>query len=137
MALPGKKILLRGNHDMFWDAKKTEKLNEMFKGKLERLRCSFEAAKAVGYEKFIMFLHYPPTSIGEMESPFTLMAQEYGAEKVIYLHCHGEKVLEFYRFFPYLVEINVLKLYNIFKIYLPGRLSVWMNLLSYLTQPMN
>ena len=41
------------------------------------------------------------------------------------------------RFFPYLVEINVLKLYNIFKIYLPGRLSVWMNLLSYLTQPMN
>lgn len=97
MALPGKKILLRGNHDMFWDVKKTEKLNEMFKGKLERLHCSFEAAKAVGYEKFIMFLHYPPTSIGEMESPFTLMAQEYGAEKVIYLHCHGEKVLEFYR----------------------------------------
>ena len=95
--LPGRKILLRGNHDMFWDVKKTEKLNEMFKGKLERLHCSFEAAKAVGYEKFIMFLHYPPTSIGEMESPFTLMAQEYGAEKVIYLHCHGEKVLEFYR----------------------------------------
>ena len=58
---------------------------------LERLRCSFEAAKAAGYEKFIMFLHYPPTSIGEMESPFTLMAQEYGAEKVIYSHCHGEK----------------------------------------------
>lgn len=91
MALPGKKILLRGNHDMFWDVKKTEKLNEMFKGKLERLRCSFEAAKAVGYEKFIMFLHYPPTSIGEMESPFTLMAQEYGAEKVIYSHCHGKQ----------------------------------------------
>ena len=131
MALPGRKILLRGNHDMFWDAKKTENLNEMFRGKLEflqnnfytyedyalvgtkgycyegkdsyehflkirerelgRLRCSFEAAKAAGYEKFIMFLHYPPTSIGEMESPFTLMAQEFGAEKVIYSHCHGEK----------------------------------------------
>ena len=28
--LPGRKILLRGNHDMFWDAKKTDKLNEMF-----------------------------------------------------------------------------------------------------------
>ena len=131
MALPGRKILLRGNHDMFWDAKKTEDLNEMFWGKLEflqnnfytyedyalvgtkgycyegkdsyehflkirerelgRLRCSFEGAKAAGYEKFIMFLHYPPTSIGEMESPFTLMAQEFGAEKVIYSHCHGEK----------------------------------------------
>ena len=84
---------------MFWDAKKTENLNEMFRGKLEflqnnfytyedyalvgtkgycyegkdsyehflkirerelgRLRYSFEAAKAAGYEKFIMFLHYP------------------------------------------------------------------------------
>ena len=25
--LPGRKILLRGNHDMFWDAKKTKHLN--------------------------------------------------------------------------------------------------------------
>lgn len=31
-ALPGRKILLRGNHDMFWDVKKTEKLNAQFKG---------------------------------------------------------------------------------------------------------
>ena len=116
---------------MFWDAKKTEDLNEMFWGKLEFCRIIFytyedyalvgtkgycyegkdsyehffedpgagagaaallfEGAKAAGYEKFIMFLHYPPTSIGEMESPFTLMAQEFGAEKVIYSHCHGEK----------------------------------------------
>ena len=30
--LPGRKILLRGNHDMFWDAKKTGKLNELFEG---------------------------------------------------------------------------------------------------------
>ena len=28
--LPGRKILLRGNHDMFWDAKKTERLNEEY-----------------------------------------------------------------------------------------------------------
>ena len=32
--LPGKKILLRGNHDMFWDAKKTNRLNEEFSGRL-------------------------------------------------------------------------------------------------------
>ena len=25
--LPGRKILLRGNHDMFWDARKTPSLN--------------------------------------------------------------------------------------------------------------
>lgn len=131
MALPGRKILLRGNHDMFWDAKKTAHLNKEFQGRLEflqnnyyayedyalvgtkgycyegldtiehfekirdreleRLKVSFDAARADGYEKFIMFLHYPPTSIGEMESPFTRMAEEYGASKVIYSHCHGQE----------------------------------------------
>ena len=27
--LPGRKILIRGNHDMFWDAKKTAQLNAL------------------------------------------------------------------------------------------------------------
>ena len=142
--LPGRKILLRGNHDMFWDAKKTAALNERFAGKLsflqdnyyayrdyalvgtkghcfegpfylnrrgqiigwdeeneehsvklveretERLRCSFEAARADGFRKFIVFLHFPPTSILEDDSPFTRMAEEYGAEQLIYAHSHGE-----------------------------------------------
>ena len=143
-SLPGKKILLRGNHDMFWDASKTAKLNERFTGKLyflqdnyypyqeyaivgskgfafegpfylnargkivgwdearechakklverelARLRVSFEAAKADGYRKYVMFLHYPPTNILEDDSGFTFMAEEYGAEQVIYAHSHGE-----------------------------------------------
>ena len=128
--LPGRKILLRGNHDMFWDAKKTQRLNDLYRGRLEflqnnfyiyedyalvgtkgycyegkdsyehfekirdreleRLRLSFEAAVGAGYQKFIMFLHYPPTSIGEEESCFTRIAKEYGATKVIYSHCHGK-----------------------------------------------
>lgn len=127
--LPGRKILLRGNHDMFWDAKKTGKLNAKYEGQffflqnnfavyedyalvgtkgycyegkdspehfekirdreLQRLRISFEEAARAGYKRYIMFLHYPPTSIGEMESGFTRMAEEYGACKVIYSHCHG------------------------------------------------
>ncbi len=143
-ALPGRKILLRGNHDMFWDANKTEQLNARFAGRLlflqnnyfpygdyalvgskghcfegpfwldrrgrvvdwdeeaeqrskklterelQRLRLSFEAARADGYRWFIVFLHYPPTSILEEESGFTAMAEEYGAEQLIYAHCHGE-----------------------------------------------
>ncbi len=142
-SLPGRKILLRGNHDMFWDAKKTESLNRQFDGKLfflqnnyagyqdyalvgtkgytfegpfylrgrkivgwddekeqqaqkliereaERLRISFESAKKDGYSKFILFLHYPPTSILERNSVFTAMAEAYHAEQVIYAHCHGE-----------------------------------------------
>ena len=142
-ALPGKKILLRGNHDMFWDAKKTDALNRQFEGSLfflqnnyaayrdyaivgtkgytfegpfylrgrrivdwdreeeehaqklvereaERLRISFEVALRDGYSRFIMFLHYPPTNILQRNSIFTSMAEKYGAEQVIYAHCHGE-----------------------------------------------
>lgn len=128
--LPGRKILLKGNHDMFWDAKKTEKLNQAFDGRLyflqnnfysyedyalvgtkgycyegldsiehyqkimdreeKRLRTSFELAKNAGFHKFIVFLHYPPTTIGEQESVFTRMAEEYGASFVIYSHSHGQ-----------------------------------------------
>ncbi len=40
-SLPGRKILLRGNHDMFWDAKKTEALNKQFAGKLSFLQNNF------------------------------------------------------------------------------------------------
>lgn len=130
-ALPGRKILLRGNHDTFWNARKTSRLNEMFSGRLEflqnnflvykdyalvgtkgccfegkepwenfeqirereheRLLSSFREAKTAGFSKFIMFLHYPPTSVGEQESCFTQLAQSYGAEQVVYSHCHGQQ----------------------------------------------
>lgn len=131
MGLPGRKILLRGNHDMFWEAKKTEALNRQFQGRLmflqnnfydygeyalvgtkgrcyegkdtyehfekirdrelRRLQASFDSAAAAGFRKFIMFLHYPPTSVGEEESPFTRLAEQYGVSKVVYSHCHGEE----------------------------------------------
>lgn len=39
--LPGRKILLRGNHDMFWDAKKTRRLNEEYNGRLFFLQNNF------------------------------------------------------------------------------------------------
>ncbi len=143
--LPGKKILTRGNHDMFWDARKTKKLNEQFqpelnflqdgyevygeyaliaskgycfegpyyldqKGRIigwdeekekhaeklvnreaQRLTRSFQAARADGYEKFILFLHYPPTSFIETDSVFTQLAETYDVEQVIYAHCHGKQ----------------------------------------------
>ena len=143
--LPGRKILIRGNHDMFWPANKTKQLNEIYDGRLnflqdnfftyedyalvgtkgitfegpfyvdrsgnilgwdqeaeehaeklarremKRLRTSFEQAEAAGYRKFIMFLHYPPTNVLESDSCFTEIAEEYGAEQVIYAHCHGEE----------------------------------------------
>ena len=39
--LPGRKILLRGNHDMFWDAKKTARLNDSFEGRLQFLQNNY------------------------------------------------------------------------------------------------
>ena len=33
---------------------------------------------------------YPPTDILEDDSPFTRMAEEYGAEQLVYAHSHGE-----------------------------------------------
>ena len=136
--LPGRKILLRGNHDMFWDAKKTDRLNEEYAGRLfflqnnfavyqdyalvgtkgytfegpfyldpwgnitgwdeereaharklvdremSRLKDSFAQAEAAGFRKYIMFLHYPPTNILEETSPFTEIAEKYGALAVVY-----------------------------------------------------
>lgn len=75
---------------MDWDEAAEEHAKKLVQRELKRLRESFEAARKDGYQKFIMFLHYPPTSVLEKESGFTKMAEEYGAEQVIYAHCHGE-----------------------------------------------
>ena len=42
-SLPGRKILLRGNHDMFWDSKKTDTLNRLYAGKLFFLQNNYAA----------------------------------------------------------------------------------------------
>ena len=144
-ALPGRKILLRGNHDRFWEASKTPALNRQYGGdffflqnncaryrdvalagtkgytfegpffldrrgritgwdeeereharmlvarEAERLRTSLEAARKTGLRRCVIFLHYPPTDILEKRSAFTDLAEEYGAEQVLYAHCHGER----------------------------------------------
>ena len=80
----------RRGHVVGWDEKNEEHARKIVEREQERLRISFEAAKADGYRKYILFLHYPPTSILEDESVFTRMAEEYHAEQVIYAHSHGE-----------------------------------------------
>ena len=42
-ALPGRKILTRGNHDMFWGASKTPLLNERWAGELFFLQNNYAA----------------------------------------------------------------------------------------------
>lgn len=62
----------------------------MIRREMGRLQLSFDAAVADGYQKFIMFLHYPPTSVIETESLVTQIAEKYHVEHVVYSHCHGE-----------------------------------------------
>ncbi|MBQ4289191.1 MAG: metallophosphoesterase [Clostridia bacterium] len=130
-SLPGRKILTRGNHDLFWQVKKTEQLNRLYEGRLEflqnnfctygdyaligskgycfenkdsyehalmlvgreveRLEGSFKKARAEGFSKFIMFVHYPPTNILQKTSAFTRLAEREGVEHVVYAHCHGHR----------------------------------------------
>ena len=68
-----------------------------------RTRCSFEVAKAAGYEKFIMFLHYPPTSIGEMDEHLSLVGLLNGKLSQLFTECH-------------LTDSYITKLYEIYGI---------------------
>lgn len=58
-----------------WDEEKAEHAKKLVAQELERLCVSFEAAKAAGYRRYILFLHYPPTSILEEERRQKLPAQ--------------------------------------------------------------
>jgi predicted phosphohydrolase len=73
-----------------WDEEAEAHSEKLIERELQRLRCSFEAAQKDGYRKFIMLLHYPPTNILQDESAFTHIAEEYGAEQVVYAHSHRE-----------------------------------------------
>ena len=106
-ALPGRKILLRGNHDHYWDAKKTPALNQQFCGKLSFLQNNFFT-----YDDYALV----GTKGHCFEGPFYLdrkgrilgwnekneeqsrklvereigRLEEYRVEQVIYSHSHGE-----------------------------------------------
>ena len=66
-------IFMRMKITRWWEPRGTatragtslEQLEKLLTREEQRLRISFEAAKAAGYRKYIMFLHYPPTSIYE------------------------------------------------------------------------
>lgn len=73
-----------------WDEEREAQAKKLVKREMERLRESFRLARKEGYQKFIMFLHYPPTNILEKTSPFTEIAEEYKVSAVVYSHCHGE-----------------------------------------------
>jgi hypothetical protein len=129
-ALPGKKIMVRGNHDYWWQtltklnaavARRIEFLNNNFAiagdfavcgsrgwlcpddpcfGKedmsiylreLGRVRTSLSEARAAGFHRLILMLHYPP-QYDRRPSGFSELLAEFKVEHCVYGHLHNEAI---------------------------------------------
>lgn len=118
--LNGRKILIRGNHDFWWD--KPKYMNTLFddmhflwndyavyddyaicgtrgwymedekiyKREVGRLKRSLDAAVHAGFDKIIVLLHYPPTNEQRQETMFTQLIAAYPVAKVVYGHLHHD-----------------------------------------------
>jgi predicted phosphohydrolase len=127
--LPGKKILVAGNHDIWWTA--TSKLNAMFgsmafiknsfaaigdtavcgsrgwacpgsdpftahdekiyRRELGRIETSLKLAKAQGFGKILLALHFPPTNSKKEPSEILGLVEKYAVKNVVYGHLHGQQ----------------------------------------------
>ncbi len=65
---------------------------KIYNRELLRMKNSLNCAVKAEYKKFIVMIHYPPISEKFMSSGFTDIFKEYGVEKVIYGHLHGESL---------------------------------------------
>ena len=127
--LPGKKVLIRGNHDYWWQT--LSKMNKVIGNKLTflhnsftsagsyavcgsrgwlcpgdrsftandipiyerellRIKTSLAAAKASGWERLILLLHYPPVNDKYEPSGFTELFAEYNVELCLFGHLHSD-----------------------------------------------
>ena len=84
-AIPGRKILLKGNHDYWWTTAAHDE--KVFRRELGRLETSLKAA---GKREKLCFLHYPPRYQG-YECPEILeLLERYGVRRCYYGHLHAE-----------------------------------------------
>ena len=109
-ALPGQKVILKGNHDLWWNG--ITKLNNMYEN-ITFLQNDFYLAEDIyicgsrgwltpdndefGEEdgkiyrrELIGVLHYPPVSKAASFSGFQQLFEDYGVKRVLYGHVHGE-----------------------------------------------
>ncbi len=129
-ALPGKKILSRGNHDYWWSTmakmeafvddnalttlsflhnnaipvcqvavcgsrgwffdSEGEQDKKIIAREAGRLSMSLDAAGELGLEP-VVFLHYPPVSVGGGRNEIIDLLERRGVKRVCYGHLHGEK----------------------------------------------
>ena len=93
-ALPGRKILLRGNHDYWWSSigrvrrALPEGCYAIQNDSRQRLEMSLSNARARSADApLIAMMHYPPRT--EAVEGFSDILRRYGAAVVVYGHLHG------------------------------------------------
>ena len=75
----------------------TEHDEKLYKREAERFKLCFKEVEKVYEEgdRILVMIHYPPFSAKSPETLFTRLFEEYGVEKVIFGHIHGENYFPF------------------------------------------
>ena len=90
--IPGRKIILKGNHDYWWSTVKKfdefcwEHDEKVFKRELLRLEASLKSA---GELPKTVFLHYPPRYRGYECKEILELLNRYEVRRCFYGHLHG------------------------------------------------
>ena len=73
------------------DSRYTPQDEKLYRREVGRLKMALDEAVKKGYDRIMVMMHFPPTNDKKEESDFTRLIEEYGAEKVIYGHLHGNR----------------------------------------------
>ena len=114
--MPGKKIIIRGNHDYWWKSISSVRAalpqgcyaiqsveenkplspedEKIFQREGLRFEMSLAHAKSLAEpcDKIVALLHYPPFNSKRESSLFVELAEKYGVSAVVYGHLHGKNV---------------------------------------------
>ncbi|MCH4891104.1 serine/threonine protein phosphatase [Acidaminobacter sp. JC074] len=66
----------------------TEQDEKIYNRECHRLKLSLDKAKADGFDKILVMLHYPPTNDKKELSPIQEILEDYGVSHVVYGHLH-------------------------------------------------
>ena len=103
-SLPGRKIILKGNHDLWWETASkmhgwpfeedfSDPHNEkIFRRELLRLEASLRLGAAEQPEEIICFLHYPPLYSTYRCEAIVELLKKYGVKRCVYGHLHGNSL---------------------------------------------
>jgi predicted phosphohydrolase len=65
---------------------------KIYEREVARLKLAFESLKGKTYQSLIAIIHYPPTNREGIDTAFTRIIEENGAEFCVYGHLHSEGI---------------------------------------------